>query len=97
MQKKMERAFRQRSGWTLGKEMRNRRLGMKNTRLQHGSKKDQAKPGEGVLDPKLLIKEVLCITAMGLRYTRTAQSLGVTHRKLSCGGGSRGAAAGWGL
>lgn len=97
MQKKMERAFRQRSGWTLGKEMRNRRLGMKNTRLQHGSKKDQAKPGEGVLDPKLLIKEVLCITAMGLRYTRTAQSLEVTHRKLSCGGGSRGAAAGWGL
>lgn len=70
---------------------------MKNTRLQHGSKKDQAKPAEGVLDPKLLIEEVVQITAMGLRYTHTAQSLGVTHWKLSRGSGSRGAAAGWGL
>lgn len=41
-------------------------LGEKSLRLQHSSKKDWARPTEGVLDPPLLIRGVLHLTGMGL-------------------------------
>lgn len=53
-------------------KMRNREgLGMKSIRLQHSSKKYGVRPMEGTLDPKLLLRGVLHLTAMGLHGTHT--------------------------
>lgn len=49
--------------WIMGKENEEGRVG---GRLQHTSQKECAIPLEDMLNPKMLVKKVSCLTGMGL-------------------------------